>query len=536
MRRHPTRRSFHYLTSTALFGLTLAVGGIAPGQAQAQELRIGLSAEPSALDPHYHNLGPNNQIARTIFDTLIRDDEAQRPIPGLAESWKPIGETTWEFKLRKGVKFHDGSPFTAADVVFSMARPAKVPNAPSPFTLFTRSFKEIKVIDDHTIQFITDGPRPLLPSDVKNVAIMSAKAAKADVAEGMTTEALSKGEGLIGTGPFKFVEWARGNRLVLAANAGYWGGKPSWEKVTYRPMSNDASRVAALLAGDVDMIENPPPADMKKLRENPNVKISQAVSNRLIYIHLDSFTDAPVGIAEATAGKNPLKDVRVRKALSMAINRDAITSRIMEGLGVPANDFLPHPMFGTRKDAKLDAYNADAAKKLLADAGYPNGFTITLGSPNDRYINDAEVAQAVASQWTRIGVKTKVDAVTRTVFFKNRDEFKYSAYLAGWGASTGEMSDPLRALVATPNREKGMGGTNKGRYSNPAMDAVLEEALKTVDDKKREELLQKGSKLALDDYGLIPLHIEVTPWATRKGFAYKARADQYTFAQGVVKE
>ncbi|MBP7065454.1 ABC transporter substrate-binding protein [Ferrovibrio sp.] len=538
MQRHPTRRSFNYLASTALFGLGLAVAGIAPGigQALAQELKIGLSAEPSALDPHYHNLGPNHQIAAHLFDALLQQDENQKLAPGLAESWKPISETTWEFKLRKGVKFHDGSPFTAADVVFSLNRPPKVPNSPSSLSIYTRPITNIKVVDDHTVQLTTANPYPLLPTDMSRVYIMSSKAAKADVAEGLTTEGLSKGEGLIGTGPYKYSEWVRGNRLVLAANNDYWGGKPKWEKVTFRPMSNDAARVAALLAGDVDMIENPPPADMKKLRENPNVKISQAVSNRLIYIHLDSFTDAPVGIPDAPAGKNPLKDPKVRQALSQAINREAITSRIMEGLGQPTADFLPYPMFGTRKDAKLDPYNPDAAKKLLADAGYPNGFTITLGTPNDRYINDAEVAQAVASQWNRIGVKAKVDAVTRTVFFKNRDEFKYSAYLAGWGAGTGEMSDPLRALVATPNREKGMGTTNKGRYSNPAMDAVLEEALKTVDDKKREELLQKASKIALDDYGLIPLHIEVTPWATRKGLVYKARADQYTLANGVSKE
>src|SRR5690606_14662616 len=284
-------------------------------------------------------------------------------------------------------------------------------------------------------------------------------------------------EGLVGTGPYKFVEWVRGNRLVLEANTAYWGGKPNWEKVIYRPMSNDAARVAALLAGDVDMIENPPPADLKKLRENPNVKISQAVSNRLIYIHLDSFSEpTTAGIPDAN-GKNPLKDARVRKALSLAINRDAIASRIMEGLGQPTGDFLPYPMFGTRQDAKPDKYDPDQAKKLLAEAGYPNGFSITLGTPNDRYINDAEISQAVASQWTRIGIKTKVEAVTRTVFFKNRDDFKYSAYLAGWGAGTGEMSDPLRALVATPNKEKGFGTTNKGRYSNPKMDAVLEEAL-----------------------------------------------------------
>ncbi|WP_341896353.1 ABC transporter substrate-binding protein [Ferrovibrio terrae] len=515
-----------------LAAAVLALGLSLP--VQAQELRIGLSGELNSLDPHYFNLTINNQIAYSIFGTLIQQDETQKLTPGLAESWKTLDDTTWEFRLRKGVRFHDGSPFTAADVVFSMARTAKVPNSPSPFTLFARAFSDVKVIDDHTIHFITRAPAPLLPNDLSRVAIMSSKAAKADVAEGMTTEALNKGEGLVGTGPYKFVEWTRGNRLVLAANPDYWGGKPAWSQVIYRPMSNDAARVAALLAGDVDMIENPPPADMKKLRENPTVKISDVVSNRLIYISLDQ-SEPTAGIPD-TEGKNPLRDVRVRKALSMAINREAIASRIMEGLGKPSGDFLPSPMFGTRKDARPEAYNPDAAKKLLADAGYPNGFTITLGSPNNRYINDSEVAQAVASQWTRIGVKTKVDAVNATVFFKNRDEFKYSAGLVGWAAGTGEMSNPLRSIVATVNRDKGFGAANKTRYSNAALDAVIEEALHTVDAGKRELLLQQGSKMALDDQALIPLHIEVTSWALRKGFSYRARADQYTLANGVSKD
>ena len=508
--------------------------GLLPLAAGAQELKIGLSTEPSSLDPDYHNITPNNQIAYSIFNTLIQQDETQKLTPSLAESWRNLNDTTWEFKLRKGVKFHDGSPFTAADVVFSLARPAKVPNSPSPFTLFTRSVSEVKVIDDHTVQFITQAPTPLLPNDLSRVAIMSSKAAKADIAEGITTEALNRGEGLIGTGPYKFVEWTRGNRLVLAANPDYWGGKPKWERVIYRPMSNDAARVAALLAGDVDMIENPPPADIKKLRGNPNVKISEVLSNRLIYLALD-VGEPTAGIPD-TDGKNPLKDLRVRKALSLAINREAITSRIVEGLAKPAGDLLPYPMFGTRREALPDPYNPDAAKKLLAEAGYPNGFSITIGSPNNRYINDSDVAQAVASQWTRVGVKSKVEAVPSTVFFKNRDAFSYSAALVGWAAGTGEMSNPLRSLVATVNREKGFGTANKSRYSNPALDALIEEALRTVNNDARQTLLQRGSQMALEDQAIVPLHFEITSWALRKGFSYKARADQYTLAIGVVAE
>jgi peptide/nickel transport system substrate-binding protein len=521
--------------TSALRIAVLAISlGLLPCMAGAQELRIGLSTEPSSLDPDYHNVTPNNQIAYSIFNTLIQQDETQKLTPSLAESWRNLDDTTWEFKLRKGVKFHDGSPFTAADVVFSLARPAKVPNSPSPFTLFTRSVAEVKVIDDHTVHFITKSPTPLLPNDLSRVAIMSSKAAKPDVAEGITTDALNRGEGLIGTGPYRFVEWTRGNRLVLEANPDYWGGKPKWERVIYRPMSNDAARVAALLANDVDMIENPPPADIKRLRSNTDVKISEVLSNRLIYLALDVGSPT-AGIPDAD-GKNPLQDRRVRKALSLAINREAITSRIVEGLAKPAGDLLPYPMFGARREAQPDPYNPDAAKKLLAEAGYPNGFSITIGSPNNRYINDSEVAQAIASQWTRVGVKSRVDAVPSTVFFENRDAFAYSAALVGWAAGTGEMSNPLRSLIATVNREKGFGTANKSRYSNPALDALIEEALRTVNDKSRETLLQRGSQMALEDQAIVPLHFEITSWALRKGFSYKARADQYTLAIGVIKE
>ena len=198
----------------------------------------------------------------------------------------------------------------------------------------------------------------------------------------------------------------------------------------------------------------------------------------------------------------------MRQALSQAIDRKAIVDKIMEGVGLPAGDFLPSPAFGTSKDTAPDRFDAAAARTLLAGAGYPNGFSLTLGTPNGRYINDLKVAQAVASMWSRIGIKTEVEATAPPVFFKNRDEFKYSAYLAGWGSDSGEMSNPLRALAATPNREKGMGGTNRGRYSNPAMDAKLEEAMRTVDDAKREALLQEASRLVIADYGLLPLHFD----------------------------
>ena len=515
-----------------LGALVAAVLVSSASAALAQELKIGLKTEPSALDPQYHNLGPNNQIAAHLFDPLVAKDASQLPVPGLATSWKTIGDTVWEFKLRPGVKFHDGSDFTAEDVVFTFERAAKVPNSPSPFTLITRQMTKLEIVDPLTLRIHTAGPAPLLPLDLSGLPILSHTAAAGDAPEGKTTAQLNRGEGLIGTGPFKFVGWQRGAELVLARNDAYWGPRPAWTKVIFRPLTNAAARVAALLAGDVDLIEDPPTADLPRLKKDAKLALAEAVSSRVIYIALDQFAEPSPGIPN-TEGKNPLKDKRVRQALSQAIDRKGIVAKIMEDVALPAGDFLPSPAFGTARSTQPDKFDPAAARKLLADAGYPNGFPITLGTPNGRYINDLKIAQAVAALWSRIGVKTEVEASAPPVFFKNCDEYRYSAYLAGWGADFGEMSNPLRALVATPNREKGMGGTNRGRYSNPAMDAKLEEAMRTVDDRKREALLQEASKLVISDYGLLPLHFELSVWAMRKGLTYEGRADQATLAQFV---
>jgi len=506
-----------------------AVLSIAPAL-RAQELKIGLKTEPTSLDPQYQDLKANNQIAAHLFDPLVAKDARQSPIPALATSWKALGDTVWEFKLRPGVKFHDGSDFTAEDVVFTFERAAKVPNSPSPFTMVTRQMTKLEIVDPLTLRIHTAAPAPLLPRDLAGLPILSHTAASGDAPEGRTTAELDRGEGLVGTGPFRFVAWQRGAELVLARNDAYWGTRPAWTKVVFRPFPNATNRVAALLAGDVDLIENPPAADLPRLRKDPKVALAEAVSSRVVYVALDQFAEPTPGVPN-TDGKNPLKDKRVRQALSQAIDRKGIVDRILEGFALPAGDFLPWPAFGTAKATQPDRFDPASARRLLAEAGYPNGFSITLGTPNGRYIGDLKVAQAVAAMWSRVGVKTEVEASAPPVFFKNRDEYRYSAYLSGWGADSGEMSNPLRALVATPNREKGMGGTNRGRYSNPGVDAKLEEAMRTVDDRKREALLQEASHLAMSDYGVLPLYFELSVWAMRRGLAYEGRADRATLAQ-----
>jgi len=513
-----------FLLALALLALALP--------AAARELTIGLRAEPSSLDPQFGNFGANNRIAQHIFDPLVARDAQQLPVPALALSWKAVGDTVWEFKLRPGVKFQDGSPFTAQDVVFTFDRAAKVPNSPSPFTKITRQVTKLEIVDPLTLRISTASPAPLLPFDLSSLPILSHIAAAGAAPEGKTTAELNRGDGLVGTGPFRFVAWKRGGDLALARNDDYWGPEPAWTKVIFRPIANGGARVAALLAGDVDLIEDPPTDDLARLRKDARIAVAEAASNRVIFVALDQAGEPSPGIPD-TDGKNPLKDKRVREALSLALDRKGIVDTAMGGVAEPAGDLLPFPAFGTSRDTRPDRYDPAAARRLLAEAGYAKGFSITLGTTNGRYLNDLKVAQAVAAMWTRVGVKTEVEAVAPPVFFKNRDEHKYSAYLGGWAGESGEMSNPLRALAATPSREKGMGGSNRGRYSNPAMDAKLEEAMRTVDTGKRETLLQEASRLVRVDHGLLPLYFELAVWAMRRDLTYAGRADLATLAQFV---
>jgi peptide/nickel transport system substrate-binding protein len=513
--------------SALVFGLALfAANG------SAQELRIGLSAEPSAMDPHYHNLSPNNSILSHVFERLIEPDETQRLLPGLAESWKVIDETVWEFKLRKGVTWHDGSPFTADDVVFTFQRAPNVPNSPSSFAAAVKG-KTVKKIDDHTVHISAGAVAPTLPNDLSGLLIVSKKHG-----ESARTEDYNSGKAAIGTGPYKLAKFTPGDRIEFERYDGYWGAKPKWTKLTFRPIGAAPARVAALLAGDVDLIEDTPTADIERLKKDPKIELSQRVSNRLVYFFIDHAKDV-TPFAKAKDGseiKNPFKDKRVRQAMTKAINRDAIVSRVMEGVAIPAGQFLPEGYFGISDKLKPVAYDPEGAKKLLAEAGFPNGFKLTLHTPNGRYINDVKIAEAVAQMLTRVGVETSLEALQPAVFFtrasqggpNNTPEFSF--ILVGWATPTGENSGSLVPLVNTFDRAKGTGTANRGRYSNPEVDRLSAEALKINDDGKRTALLAKATEIAIEDVALIPSHYQLNTWASRKGLKYKARSDEYTLA------
>ncbi len=504
------------------------------GAAAAQELRVGMAAEPSSIDPHYHNLSPNNMLSRHVFVPLVSQDSKQALEPGLAESWKAVDDTTWEFKLRRNVKFFDGSDFTADDVLATFKRVPNVPRSPSSFASFIAGLT-VEKVDSHTIRIKTAAPAPLVPTNLSTFGIVSKACA-----ETLSTEDFNAIKCQGGTGPFKYTEFKPGDRIVMERNNAFAGAKPDWEKVTFRFLTAAPTRVAALLAGDVDVIEGVPPSDMARLKSNANLEVVQELSNRVIYFHMDHFRETSPFITakDGSPIKNPLRDLRVRQALSMAINRPAIVERIMEGQAVPAEQVLPSSFFGTSKTLKPTAFDLAGARKLLADAGFPNGFKMKMHGPNGRYTNDTKIIEAVAQMFTRLGIDTELETIPPANFFTRASqgangEPEFSFILVGWGAGTGETSGSLLALLGTFDRAKGSGGANRGRYSNKAFDEKLAEALRTVDDTRRAALLAEASEIAMNDVGIITTHYQTNVWASRKGFAVNPRADEYTLATGV---
>ncbi|HUL95077.1 MAG TPA: ABC transporter substrate-binding protein [Usitatibacter sp.] len=507
----------------------LAAAASLGAAAKEREIAIGLQAAITSIDPHYHNLSPNNSLLLHIYEPLVKRDANGKLSPGLAVSWRAVDDLTWEFKLRRGVKFHDGTPFTAEDVVATYKRVPNVPNSPSSMATFVKPIVETKIVDPYTLVFKTAAPHVLMPSDLASVYIIP----KA-VAQKATTEDFNSGKAAIGTGPYKFEEYVPNQKVVLKANYGYWGGEEPWDRVTFKILSNPAARVAALLSGDVQMIETVPTADIAKLSGDPKFKLVDKVTNRVIYVHLNQWSDKPPPFVTAKDGspleKNPFKDARVRKALSIAINREAIADRIMEKKAVPAGQLLPDSFPGTSRKLKPPKYDPEGAKKLLAEAGYPNGFALTIHGTNNRYINDDKIAQAIAQFYSRIGLDAKVETMPSSVYFTRATKGEFGYMLLGWGTESNEQGSSLRSLLATQDLARGMGVTNRAHYSNPVLDKQITDALMTMDDRKREAMIEQAAETAMNDTALIPIHFEVSTWATAAGLRYNARVDQYTLA------
>lgn len=491
----------------------------------AAELNIGLSADVTTFDPHFVAAQPNLTAQKHVFDTLVHVDERGRPIPGLA-TWTTPDPVTWEFTLRRGVKFHDGSELTTQDVLFSLERTLHIKGSPGGFATYVRPIVAKEIVDRYKIRLRTAAPYGGVAQDLSEVQIVSKRAAA-----NAASADFDSGRAAIGTGPYRLVRFVRGSRIELARYDEYWGGRLPWEKVTLHILPSDPVRTAALLSGQLDAIEHVPTADLARLRRNPDLRLEQAVSWRTILLHLDQYRDHPPGVSGKDGrplARNPFKDLRVRRALSKAINRQAIAERVMEGLALPAANVVSPSVFGHNPAVKPEPYDPNGARRLLAEAGYPDGFRVTIATPNNRYINDEQVAQTVAQMFSRIGVEARVDAMPLSAYFGKARKREFGIALLGWGSLAADLA--LRSLAGTPNPDKGYGAWNWGGYSNPELDALIERSLGTVDAGKREAVARQASALAARELAFLPLHYQIVTWAMKKNLSYAARTDEFTFA------
>ncbi len=512
------------LRNLLALGLTAAL----PWAAHAADLRLALSSSPSSMDPQFHNLAANLNVAQNMFDSLVRMDPDSRITPGLAESWTRVSDTTWDFHLRPGATFHNGAPVTAEDVIFSLERPPTLVNSPAGFGLYVRAIQSKTAVDAHTVRITTAGPYPLLLSDLSLIFILNKQAAT-----GVATEEFGRGRGMVGTGPYRFVSFLRDDRVELAPYPQNWDAKPTWDHVTVRFIPNNAARLAGLLSGDVDAIEGVPSTDLASVKGNPKLVFAQKVSGRLVYFFLDSGRDDTPQVRARDGSKlahNPLMDVRVRRALSMAINRPLIADRVMAGLGYPTANLVPETLFGFDPTLKTMPYDPDGAKKLLVEAGYPDGFAMTINGPNDRLVNDAQIVQAVAQMFARVGITASVDTLPMAAYAPRGAKGEFSFGLIGFGAQTGESSSSLRAIIACQDPKTGGGLYNWSFYCNRDVDGFLSRALVTADDGERLSLLQQAAHLAVDTGAILPMHFQATTWAARQGIAITPRTDERTFA------
>ena len=506
------------------FTAALAMSSIS-SSAFAADLVIGLGSEATTMDPHFYNLGPNTEITESVFDRLVHHDADINAIPGLAETWSVADDgLTWTFNLRKDVAFHDGSPFTAKDVIFSFDRLAKVINSPSSFEKFLRLIDDVTVVDNHTLIIRAKSSSPLLLNDLEQIAIVPAHLGL------QQADAYNTGSAMIGTGPYKYLEWKRGDRVVLTANTDYWGKKPIWDKVTLKALTNNTSRTSALLAGDVDVISFVPTVDIKRLKTDERVTVQQRAGNRLLYYHLDQQSrPSPMvrGLDGEPLEKNPLADSRVRKALSKAIDRDVIVERIMDGVGIAASQLMADSFLGTNPDLKVEPYDPEGAKKLLTEAGYPNGFGLTVHGPNNRYPNDAKVVQATAQMLTRVGINAKVETFPKNVYFGKASGLEFSMMLVG--SSANSVLEMQTYILNSHNKDEGLGAVNRGRYSNAKHDELLAKARVSLNDDNRAGLLREASAIAIgQDQAILPMLYFVNSWASRRGFVMHPQAGDQT--------
>ena len=498
---------------------------VSAGLAQAQTVRIGNQGDALSMDPHSLNETTQLSVTGNVYEPLVARDKQLALTPGLATSWKQTSPTVWRFELRKGVQFHDGTPFTADDVVFSFARGS---GEGSDMKSYTNDIKEVRKIDAHTVELETKAPFPILPDVLTFFYIMSKDWSEKNQAtrpvdrrKGIENAASFKANG---TGPYRLRERQPNVKTSFVRNGNYWGKiEGNVVNVEYTPIGNDATRVAALLSGQVDVIEPVPLQDVARITSGGKARVLQGPELRTIFLGMDQKRDEL--LYSNVKGKNPFKDKRVRQAFYQAIDIQGIQRTVMRGASRPTALMVGPGINGF--DAGMDKrlpYDTEAAKKLMAEAGYPNGFEVGMNCPNDRYVNDSNICQAVAANLARIGVKVNLQAETKGTYFPKILKRDTSFYLLGWTPSTYDAHNVLNALIRCVD-DKGAGQFNLGAYCNPKLDELTAKIQSETDKTKRDALIKEAFTLHADDIGHLPLHQQALAWGVANNVELVQLAD-----------
>ncbi|SEA30192.1 ABC transporter substrate-binding protein [Rubrimonas cliftonensis] len=505
---------------------------LAAGAAAAQTLTIGVRGGPESLDPHFSALGSHAEAAKHIYDTLVWSGDDLQIEPGLATSWAPVDEDTWRFTLREGVTFHDGSAFDAEDVKFSIER-IPVVSGPTTTTIYVRRVAEVEIVDPLTIDIHTDGPAATLPYDFVRLFIVSSEAAADYSTPETANEGFNGGPAAVGTGPFRLVSWEPKGDLVLERFDGYWRGPAAWERVIRKEMPNDSSRLAALKSGQVDVINYVSSIDYLALQRDPSVDTVVGDSVYVMNLQLDQRENPP-GVRAVGGGEldaNPLRDPRVREAIDSAIDRETMVGIVLEGLGKPANQMMPPGFFGSNEEIPTPTYDPAKAKALLAEAGYPDGFEIDLYCTSDRLPGDGAICQGLGQMFTQAGIRTNVNALSRTVYFPAQARREYGVFMNGWGTLTGEASYTLGSLAHSEAPDLKLGAFNRIEYRNEEVDALLQEAATEMDAPRRRALYEEAMAKTMADRAYISIVQLQTVWAARAGsVTFEPRFDEDTLA------
>ena len=513
---------------SALTASLVLAGVMTAGLVQAKPFKWTSASDIPTLDIHSQNNALGNGVHAAIFDSLVYYNSKTFKIePRLATSWKEMSPTQYRFNLRKGVKFSDGSALTADDVVFSLDRArAKTSN----FNVYTQGMSRIVKVDANTVDIILSGPNPVVLNQMTELRIMSKawaeKNKSVEPKDAKTKEENFAHRNAMGSGPYMVKDWQPDQRLVLVKNPAWWGWSDAATNVTeiiYTPIKNEATRAAALLSGEIDFVLDPSPQDLGRMRNNANLKVVDGIENRTIFLGMDQHRAELPG--SNVKGKNPLKDVKVRKALYQAIDMDTIHRVTMRGLSQNTGALVAPQVNGWTKavDTRFP-YSQDASKKLLAEAGYPQGFEVDFACPNNRYINDEEICQAITAMWAKVGIKAKLRTQPLVTYFPMIQRYEASIYMLGWGVPTFDALYSLQSLVRTVG-QGGDGNYNVGRYSNQRMDYLVDRIKAETDAPVRARMLTEALQLSNDTVSHIPLHDQVIPWAVKKNIELVHRAD-----------